>query len=249
MIKRLLFAVLLLYGAAGATDTTITRTYYLEDSYMNSIDATTIYSTVDTLSVGAMLTDSGTCKYRTIMGFYVGGAAYTAFNDSMDNVSSVVACTLFVKGKSYGSSSSSTDTFYTDAIIKNWVLSEVTWNRRRADSNWTTAGCGSDGNDYSSIWRVKRAPPDTIAGKWYRIPLTAIMDSVVTGNLVNFIGVRLALKTETKGHGVNFYSGNATGTTNDPYMTITYVYSPPGNFKDNINGKQNRNGKPNRNGR
>jgi hypothetical protein len=229
----------------GATDTTITRTYYLEDSYMNSIDATTNYSNVDTLAVGAMLVDD-IYKYRTIMGFYVGGAT---FNDSMDNASSVVACTLFVKGKSYGLSASSTDTFYTDVLIKDWVLSQVTWTRRRTDTNWTSAGCGSDGNDYSSAWRIKKAIPDTIAGKWYRIPLTAIMDSVVTGNLANFIGVRLALKTETKGHMINFYSVNATGTTNDPYMTITYVYASPGNFKDNINGKQNRNGKPNRNGR
>jgi len=249
MTKWYLFVALILCGMAVATDTTITRTYYLNDSYINSGEATTNYDMVDTLLVGAYLPDMTIEKYRTIMGFYTGGANYTGFNDSMDYASSVVACTLFIKAKSYGSSTSSTDTFYTDVVIKDWLSGQVTWTQRRTDTDWTTAGCGSDGNDYSSIWRVKRAPPDTIAGKWYRIPLTVIMDSVVTGNLAKFMAVRIALKTETKGHSINFYSMNYTGTANDPYMTITYVYSPPGNFKDTIHGKQNRNGKPNRNGR
>jgi len=51
-------------------------------------------------------------------------------------------------------------------LRRDWVEAESTWNIYKTGSNWTTAGCGSNGNDYTSTDAVALAISSTGWKDW-----------------------------------------------------------------------------------
>lgn len=46
--------------------------------------------------------------------------------------------------------SSNTRTMRCHRVLRDWVSNQATWNIFKTANNWTTAGCGSSGNDYAA---------------------------------------------------------------------------------------------------
>lgn len=242
MTKWLVVLCLLSSAWAGAVSVT--------SSYVNAFGNTDICITFhlttppynpnwDTLCVGKL----GSAAARTILYFDTTNSANLGYDlrDTLGWADSVTACTLSLV---VGAIRGTPDTMYIEPILRMPTREDsINWTIYKNGGNWSTAGCGNDGADYSSTYRVKSVT--ATSGTW-KIDVTSIVQAVVNGGIPRLLGFRIKCKTEVTDTRAVYYASEYTGTGSDPAFKATYWFS---DFKKTIHGKQSRNGKHTRHGK
>lgn len=103
----------------------------------------------------------------------------------------------------------------------DWVEAEATYNIYKTGSNWTTAGCASDGNDYTSTNGATSVIPGSYG--WMTWDITEQVKTAQTGNIN--VGCLIKDTGTTASYYLSyFYSGEyAVDTTKCPKLVITYT--------------------------
>ena len=112
-------------------------------------------------------------------------------------------------------------TAYAERLLRlNWVESEATWNIYKTGSNWSTAGCGNDGADYTSTNAASAVVPAGFG--WMNWNVLSQVQTAQTGSLQ--IGFRIAGNLTGTNYYATFYSGEYTGDiTLRPKLVIEYT--------------------------
>lgn len=108
-----------------------------KDTYLHSSSATTNFGTADPLNLGQVFG----LTFRMIIEFDISditaGSTITATSLALD-----------VQSAANGGGAAASHAYR--LLRSDWVETEATWNIYKTSNNWTTAGAGSDGNDYTS---------------------------------------------------------------------------------------------------
>jgi hypothetical protein len=104
-------------------------------------------------------------------------------------------------------------------VLRTWVEAQVTWNIWSTGNNWTTAGCASDGNDYTSAGAVAITIPAVVG--WQDINITALVTDAITSRS-GLLNLKLQLDAETPGvnTGGQFVSKETTAPAFRPMLVI-----------------------------
>lgn len=180
------------------------------DTYIDGNNPTTNSGTDTKISIGEL--DSISAVHRTMIKFdlsSIPAGAYTSSNILslwilQDNSSNARNCKAF-------------------RILRDWVEAQATWNIWSTANNWTTAGCGSDGNDadLTTIWATTAytATESVGAEKQFSL-LTSEFDKFLNGTYTNY-GWLLKMDTETND---NYYHDSSSSVTSGerPKLAVTY---------------------------
>lgn len=181
------------------------------DAAIASANATTNYGTAITVEVGERAVVTSTA--RTLIKFDLSSIPSTAIINS-------AILSLWVK-TDY---SSNARDFKVYRVLRDWVEAQVTWNIWKTSNNWTTVGCGSDGNDadLTTVWATTNFTATEAAGTEKQFSLsTTEFKKFVDGRLTNY-GWLIKADTETN-DGYDFYSSSeATLTTRRPKLVVDY---------------------------
>jgi hypothetical protein len=122
-----------------------------------------------------------------------------------------------------------TRTLATYQVLRDWVEAQVTWNIWKTSNNWTTAGCGSAGNDYvnTDLGSVSVTGTGTVTLTLNAAGL-AIVQGWIDGSIANY-GLLLKHTAETTERNVYDSSDNATAG-NRPQLVIEYTTPAAGTF-------------------
>lgn len=121
--------------------------------------------------------------------------------------------------------SSNEDDLIAYPCLRDWVASEATWVRWKSGSNWTTAGCGSAGNDYenTAVARTRFSASETVA-TYKTIAVTeSELKKFIEGSRPNY-GFLVAFVANSN----NSYRFNCgvSSESNLPYWEITWHVPP-----------------------
>lgn len=115
--------------------------------------------------------------------------------------------------------------------LRNWTEAGATWNKYDGTNYWTTAGCGSAGNDYNSTI-IDSINTISSANQWRTFVLMGTgADNPLTLNWGDTVNLFIKAKEDTTAHDVCelWRSKEYTAdTTKRPYLEITYT--SPSNF-------------------
>lgn len=104
----------------------------------------------------------------------------------------------------------------------DWHETQSTWNIYKTGSNWTTAGCGSDGNDYTTTGGASTTVP--AVNNWMNWSVLAQVQTAQTGSLQ--IAFMIKDGTENSAVYTRFYPREeAVQTTLRPKLVIEYTVS------------------------
>ena len=119
----------------------------------------------------------------------------------------------------YVSYTAGTGTYTVARLLRlDWVELQATWNIYKTDNNWTTAGAGHDGDDYTSTDAVGITIDSTGWKKW------DITNQVKTAQTND---VDVAFRLTTGGAIIFIHSKEyETDTTLRPKLTIEYTEAP-----------------------
>jgi len=119
-------------------------------------------------------------------------------------------------------------------VLRNWVETQMTWNIYSTGNSWTTAGCGSDGNDYvntilgSGSIGASEGVNTQLSFDFNATGIT-ILNQMRTGTINNY-GFMCKVDNEAQ---VNlyewYYNGTAT-TAYKPTLTVTHAAGTPSTF-------------------
>jgi hypothetical protein len=217
------------YNMAYATDTTITRTYYLDhDNWLNNpgLGPAVNYGNADTLRLGR-----GPLGAARIL-LQMSDNDRTNLNDSLDNltVTEILYCTLFVDRDEYAGVDSD-DSIRVNPTLVSHDEAESDWDDASSGVSWTTAGCGGVGTDYDNTYEWAISPSDSNEvdgnGNFY-LEIKDFIDSVRVGAVGSIIGFRVMQDNEgSKAEWQTFHSTEVSGTTWDPYIKVSYSYTLP----------------------
>jgi endonuclease/exonuclease/phosphatase family metal-dependent hydrolase len=130
--------------------------------------------------------------------------------------SAVTSARLTVTVKSGGTAASRTIGAY--QVSTSWTETEVTWNRRRVGSNWTTAG-----GDLGS--KIASADVANAAGTKVTFDVTPLVKSAVSGSLGSSRYTRIALVDLDAANTQSaraFFTSQDTNVSVRPVLTVTY---------------------------
>lgn len=188
-----------------------------KDTYITSAAATTNFGTTTPAIMGQFLGST----YRILIEFdlQVGGtipAGSTITAAQLDlNIESVIA----------GGGSAASHVYR--LLRADWVETEATWNIYKTANNWTTAGAGSDGNDYTTTDGVA-FNLRTSAGTLSITGLATLVQDALDNRSSKLI--LLLRKDVTSDSITNSPSSSDSGTAgNRPKLTVDYT--PPSAIK------------------
>lgn len=166
------------------------------------------YGTATVMASGETL--SGATTYRALIKF-----------DLSSIPSNAVISTATFSLYDYFHDASNVRTARCYRILRDWTETGSTWNNWKSGNAWTTAGCGSAGNDYAS-GDIGNLSYDVAAAKWRDFPMTASgIEDFVNGTNPNY-GWIVRMDTE-----VNDYHDHRTsdfGTASfRPKIEIVWV--------------------------
>jgi len=179
-----------------------------EDNYLDSEASTTNYGTSDTVMVGYSDFDP-IARYRGLLEFTVNWT--TDFPATYTILSSTFSLYVYSMG--------TTQTYYAQRLIRlDWVESQSTWSIYKTGSSWTTAGCGSPDNDYSTTDQVTISITSTGWKDW------TVTNQVLTAKTGNYnVGFRVADIGGTAFHLINAYSSDYGTASLRPKLVVTYA--------------------------
>ena len=122
-----------------------------------------------------------------------------------------------------------TATMYMYRLLRtDWVENQATWEIYKTGSNWTTAGAGSSGNDYSPDNSCSSSVSRT-TNEWKAWEMSDLVQDCFDNYNKN-IHLLLA-KTNVSSGSWLFYSKEYTDDTSlRPKLTVTYTYTVSSNF-------------------
>lgn len=159
--RAIILALLLLASSAFGDSFTIIAG---SDMYMNSTAATTNYGSA---TITSIYEDASVGRYRA-------GFQFPGLIDSLAD-SSLSYCSLFVH---HNATDGTTIQFRVYALLKAFTETEATWNIRKTDTNWTTAGAVGSGTDISAIFAGPFTVGDTNGLGQYPLDITSLVSSM-----------------------------------------------------------------------
>ena len=112
-------------------------------------------------------------------------------------------------------------------VLRDWVETQATWNIWKTSNNWTTAGCGSDGNDadLSTVWATCSftATETDNTEKQFVLDATGLAEFTkwVNGTNPNY-GWLVKADTEVN-DGYNMDSSSSATAAQRPKLVVTYT--------------------------
>lgn len=112
-------------------------------------------------------------------------------------------------------------------VLRDWVETQATWNIWKTSNNWTTAGCGSDGNDadLSTVWATCSftATETDNTEKQFVLDATGLAEFTkwVDGTNPNY-GWLIKPDTELN-DGYNMDSSSSATAEQRPKLVVTYT--------------------------
>jgi hypothetical protein len=105
----------------------------------------------------------------------------------------------------------------------DWVETESAWSVYKADSSWTTAGCGSDGNDYSSNGQASQTVPADFG--WMEWDVLTILQDCQTASVNPIFRLKDSAEESATQYLTLWYSreGSPGDTTLRPKLVIEYT--------------------------
>jgi len=102
-----------------------------------------------------------------------------------------------------------------------WEEYQATWNSYKTGSNWTTAGCGSDGNDYTSVDGASAVVP--ASQNWINWDVLAQVQTAQAGNLQIAFLVKDAAEGNYTSYSSIWSREYFSGITFGPALVIEYT--------------------------
>lgn len=217
--SRLYISVLVPYGWVQAAtypifiDPTFTTQAASKDTYINGASPTTNYGGGEGLIISY---DSfGSMLKRALVEFSV--------DWGVDIPSEAIISSAVFSATVYFCTGS--DTYYVSRLLRrDWVEMQATWNIYKTGSSWTTAGCGSNGNDYTTTDQVGITISSTGWKDW------TITNQVQTAQSGDFdVAMRVAGATTSGGTDKILWVRSSEYFADPslrPKLVITYTCSP-----------------------
>ncbi len=183
-----------------------------EDTFLRSTNTTTNYGTQPILQVGEF---PGVARiHRSLIKFDL---------SSIPSTNTVSSAILSLWINADNSNNARTANAY--RVLRNWVESQATWNAWSTGNNWTTAGCGSDGNDAdltNSHGSCSFTASETVgAEKQFSMTVSEIQ-KFINGTYANNYGWILRMNTETDDQ-YDFESSSSATASIRPKLVIEHA--------------------------
>ena len=137
------------------------------DSYIVSTAPTSNYGTSEQLIVGANSSKGGGDIFRALLRQNIWQRWPQLPQDA-----TIDSAKIWFYVSSY-SGLPSTINYTMRRVLRAWTETGVTWNKYDGTNDWTTAGCGSDGNDYTSTGAINFNGPS--ATGWFSLTITSLV--------------------------------------------------------------------------
>jgi hypothetical protein len=104
-------------------------------------------------------------------------------------------------------------------VKRNWGGATVTWNKYDGTNSWTTAGCGSPGNDYDNNLVGSVSLPNPPSAGYIEVTITpSYINEWLSGSLTNY---GFCLYTQSESDDMHeFYSND--NASNKPELVLTF---------------------------
>lgn len=183
------------------------------DTYLDSANPNSNSGSLTTLLIGE--TSGVVQKGRTLIKFDLSSIPSTATINS-------AVLSLWVK-TDY---STNARNFKVYRVLLNWVELEATWNNWKTGTAWTTAGCGSAGNDFNpTVWATTAFAASESAGTEKQFDLdTTEFVKLIDGTYQNY-GWKIQADTELNDAYQFYSSGEETFTERRPKLVVEYTDS------------------------
>lgn len=195
-----------------------------KDAPIRSLLATTNYGSSADLNVGD--SDVAADIWRTLIFFDL-----TSIPTAATVISASLSLWLSYIGSHAASNNRTLKIYHVDSD-RDWVEGEATWTIWKTDSNWTTAGCGSVGNDYNSSSVAEHAmvavgTPDA-ANSEHAFPFTdlTLLQTAISTPATNQ-GILLRAETESDDKYL-FHSSDGGTSAYYPQLTVEYTLPTTG---------------------
>ncbi len=178
------------------------------DTYLDNGETTTNYGTEVRISAGE---DNTVARiYRTLIKFDL---------SSIPSNATITSATLSLTIELDRSSNARDFKLY--RVLRDWVEAQATWNIWKTSNNWSTAGCGSDGNDadLTTAWATTNFSATETGVKSFSINTTEFT-KFINGTYSNY-GWLIKADTESD-DAYTFHSSSAGTAGNRPYLTVVY---------------------------
>jgi hypothetical protein len=112
-------------------------------------------------------------------------------------------------------------------ILRDWIEIEATWNQWKNGNAWTTAGCGSNGNDadLTNVWATCSMGTADSGTKNFVFSATGLAEltKMVFGTYTNYGWL---IKADTEANDAYEFCSSSNATSgNRPLLTIEYAYA------------------------
>ena len=125
----------------------------------------------------------------------------------------------------YANTNPSGRTVYAYRLLRtDWSESQSTWNIFKTGSSWTTVGCSSNGNDYSTTNGASTTFPDAIDA-WMSWTVTDIVATQYAASENGLFVIRMAGEGRTASYSRPYFASNETtdGAEFRPKLVIEYT--------------------------
>jgi len=241
--------ILLIFAAPVLADdtTTVERTYPMTECNWMDQGATTDNNGVAVTYMRVGVRKPGIPSYACIGLMAPSESVLDNINDSLNTLAdSIICCSLLIHKDAITATMASGDTLYVRSLAVEFSESESYYNRRKVDTNWTTAGANGSGTDYYANLFLAVSPADSTAAGWFRLDITdqarAWMDATESDTIYN--GHVIDPK-QTFGDDYMDWSSDDHGTSEyRPSLYMKYLIVTV----ESTGGTEDRHGKPNRHG-
>lgn len=193
------------HGFATTVRRVIASQDSLQDFGVNQFSQTTNFSTEVTTLIGVGSTTNREIRYAIACIL----PAITA--------AQVVSCSLYIYMTNDQAVSAPTPLYRSAPITQSWTLAQTSWDNRKTDSVWTTAGITVGATSDS----VRGNQGDSI---YYRWNVTAAIIAQINGTA---FGVRIAVKdTAVYPYRQTWATEDNTNSAMRPYFALNYVAAP-----------------------
>ncbi len=110
-------------------------------------------------------------------------------------------------------------------LRRDWVELEATWNIYKTGSGWTTAGAGSDGNDYTSVDAAIAVVPASFG--WMEWDVTEQVKTAQTGSFDPAFIMRMVQEIVGVGESYSAYWYSRDEVTELNLRPQLFIYFPP----------------------